>query len=65
MPFLNLFIEKSEEPHHWTIRRGAALNSTDSGILGLIFTVWKIVLNPNFYTKLEPVTKSNPNNKEY
>lgn len=26
-------------------------------ILGLIFTVWKIVLNPNFSTKLEPVTK--------
>jgi hypothetical protein len=26
-------------------------------ILGLIFTVWKVVLNPNFSTKLEPVTK--------
>ena len=26
-------------------------------ILGLIFTVWKVVLNPNFTTKLEPVTK--------
>ncbi len=25
--------------------------------LGLIFTVWKIVLNPNFSTKLEPMTK--------
>jgi uncharacterized membrane protein YqjE len=26
-------------------------------ILGLIFTVWRVVLNPNFSTKLEPVTK--------
>jgi hypothetical protein len=26
-------------------------------ILGLIFTVWKVVLNPNFSTKLEPITK--------
>src|SRR5690349_18139443 len=25
-------------------------------ILGLIFTVWKVVLNPNFATKLSPVT---------
>ena len=25
-------------------------------ILGLIFTVWKVVLNPNFATKLNPVT---------
>ena len=31
MPFLNLFIEESEEPHHLTIPRGAGLNSTDSG----------------------------------
>jgi hypothetical protein len=26
-------------------------------ILGLIISVWKIVLNPNSITKLEPVTK--------
>lgn len=26
-------------------------------ILGLIISVWKIVLNPNSVTKLEPVTK--------
>jgi uncharacterized membrane protein YqjE len=26
-------------------------------ILGLIFTVWKVVLNPTQTTKLEPVTK--------
>ncbi len=26
-------------------------------ILGLVLTIWKIVLNPNFSTKLEPVTK--------
>jgi len=26
-------------------------------ILGLIFTVWKVVLSPNASTKLEPVTK--------
>jgi peptidoglycan biosynthesis protein MviN/MurJ (putative lipid II flippase) len=26
-------------------------------ILGLIFTVWKVVLNPNFSTKLNPITK--------
>jgi len=25
-------------------------------ILGLIFTVWKVVLNPDFATKLSPVT---------
>jgi len=25
-------------------------------ILGLIFTVWKVVLNPNFATKLAPIT---------
>lgn len=27
-------------------------------ILGLIISVWKIVLNPNSITKLEPVTKT-------
>jgi hypothetical protein len=26
-------------------------------IFGLIFAVWRIVLNPNFSTKLEPITK--------
>jgi len=26
-------------------------------ILGLLISVWKIVLNPNSVTKLEPVTK--------
>lgn len=27
-------------------------------ILGFIFTVWKVVLNPNFATRLTPLTKS-------
>jgi len=31
VPFLDLISEESEEPHHWTIPIGAAVNSTDSG----------------------------------
>jgi len=30
-------------------------------IIGLIISVWKIVLNPNSITKLEPVTKQEKN----
>jgi putative flippase GtrA len=49
-----ILLNNDKFPSEVVISAGGALFVD---ILGLIISVWKIVLNPNSITKLEPVTK--------
>ena len=48
-----ILIRNNQFPHSVVISAGAALFID---ILALVISVWKIVLNPNSMTKLEPIT---------
>jgi hypothetical protein len=50
-----ILLNNDKFPSEAVISAGGALFVD---ILGLIISVWKIVLNPNSITKLEPVTKT-------
>jgi hypothetical protein len=54
-----ILINNNKYPASVIIAAGTALFID---ILGLIISVWKIVLDPNSITKLEPVTKQNGEN---
>lgn len=51
-----ILINYSQFPQ--TIRTGAA-GALFVDVLGLVISVWKVVLNPGSVTKLEPVTSNN------